>query len=257
MIKIFIGTEPKTEIARKVLQYSILKNTKLKNAEDKIEFIPMMGDNWREVQLTKHGTGFSLLRWRIPEDCNYEGAAIYLDADILCLGDIVDLYQADGEYPNENASTWCCYYKSPKIQRNMETPETSVMLIDCAKAKTTQPTFQNCVDYANAGTTRENYFKVMRALKHNPLPQRIPTKFNKLNEMGSGETVLLHYTKEPEQPWYKPNHPHAELWGEYLQKAIMAGMLSKEEVEQAIDIFEPHTKQKRGQGMNPEWRKVL
>lgn len=261
MLKIFIGTEPKTEIARKVLENSILRHSSLK--EEQVEFIPMLGEGWRDVKSTKHGTGFSLNRWRIPEMCDYQGFAIYLDADIVALDDIAKLYQCDTNFPNDKVSTWCCYYKSPKISSEIDTPETSVMLIDCAKAKENQPNYDACVKYINevAGTSssaRLNYFKIMRALKHQNLPQRIPHKFNRLNSLVTGEeNVLLHYTKEPQQPWYNPNHAHTDVWEAELKCAIDCEAVTKEEVEKAISEFEPHTKQKRGTGMNPWWRKVL
>ena len=71
------------------------------------------------------------------------------------------------------------------------------------------------------------------------------------------ENLLLHFTREPQQPWYKPDHPQAELWGTYLKNALDAEVIEPEEIEKAIRIFEPHTKQTRGQGMNPYWSKVL
>ena len=67
IVNIFIGTEPKTEIARKVLEYSIRKNT-----EVKLNIKNLMGESWTSDSKLHIGTGFSLLRWSIPEIMDYD-----------------------------------------------------------------------------------------------------------------------------------------------------------------------------------------
>lgn len=251
MIKVFIGTEPKTEIARKVLEYSILKNTNYK-----VQFFPMMGQDWTIKPPLGVGTGFSLLRWDIPRRCNYQGAAIYLDADILCLGNIGNLWVVDEVFPNEQSSVWCTYQKH-KWYPNKDTPETSVMLIDCAKAKTNQPDLDQTIQYiANdpEPLKRKRYVKIMRAMKHKFPPMSIPNKFNRLNKP-IDPCVLLHYTIEPQQPWYNPKHEHAHIWKNYLIDAIKEGYITSKEVLTACDNYQPHTNKERGTGMNPYWRK--
>lgn len=256
MIKIFIGTEPKTEIARKVLEYSILKNTTVPSS--KIEFVPMLGENWITRPGLGVGTGFSLFRWDIPKRCDYKGAAIYLDADIICLGDIKELYSIDVAFPNEGASVWCCYYEH-KWYRNIKTPETSVMLIDCAKAKDNQPNMEAAIEYIKKDKkgSRSNYAKIMRAQKHKIKPQQIPDKFNRLNTPVEGKTILLHYTREPQQPWYDPKHKFAGLWQNYLVEAIEAGHVTKEEISSQCERYRPHKAGKRGEGLHPFYKKYV
>ena len=61
-VRVYIGSEPKTEIARKVLQCSINRRT---NAD--VEYVVMMGKEWEYDHSKFHvGTGFSLRRWMIP-----------------------------------------------------------------------------------------------------------------------------------------------------------------------------------------------
>ena len=58
-VRVFIGTEPKTEIPRKVLECSILRRTEMR-----VEFTPMIGREWEYSTAGIHvGTGFSLRRW--------------------------------------------------------------------------------------------------------------------------------------------------------------------------------------------------
>lgn len=254
MIKIFIGTEPKTELARKVLEYSILKNT-----NSQVQFNPMLGEDWVVRPNQYVGTGFSLLRWSIPERCNNEGFAIYLDADIIALGDIKELWECDVTYPNNGCSVWCTY-RTDGV-RSISTPESSVMLIDCAKAKGNQPSYQNCVDYLendpNPGS-RSRYKKIMWCLKHQCPPQVIPSRFNRLNDPSPVENaVLLHYTIERKQPWYNPNHPFASLWEELLKESLGEGYVQKDEVQNYLDKYRPFEAGKRGYGLHPYWKKVL
>ena len=87
-VRVFIGTEAKTEIARKVLECSIQRRT-----ETKVECVAMIGREWEySHEGIPFGTGFSLRRWMIPEYCNWQGRAIYLDADQLMLGDVEELW---------------------------------------------------------------------------------------------------------------------------------------------------------------------
>ncbi|NIQ16859.1 MAG: hypothetical protein GTO02_21495 [Candidatus Dadabacteria bacterium] len=98
----------------------------------------------------------------------------------------------------------------------------------------------------------------MRAFKHRNPPQRIPNSFNRLNVLEKGKDVqnrFLHYTIEPQQPWYNPRHPYTSLWEIELQAAIEAGVVLKEEIEEQVRKYRPHTNTKRGEGMNPYWIK--
>lgn len=245
MIRVFIGTEPKTEIARKVLQYSIKKFT-----SSKVEFFPMMGEDWILRPPSGIGTGFSLFRWDIPKRCDYKGFAIYLDADQLVLYDIKDLWESDIHYPNEKCSCWCTY-------RNPRTPETSVMLIDCEKAKFNQDPLDKILKILNTQSNRNTYIKVMHALNHQHIPQQIPESWNSLNKFERDKTKLLHFTIESKQPWFNPSHQYTPLWKQYLLEAIKANEVTQSEIENALSIYKKHEKGSRGTGMHPFWKIVL
>jgi len=251
-IKVFIGSEPKTKIVKKVLEYSIRKHTKAD-----ILFPGLEGeDDWRERKDAKHqgvGTGFSLLRWDIPRRCGHQGFAVYLDTDIICLEDIQQLFEADCDFPNDKCSIWCTYQPSRWFKE--ATPETSVMLIDCAKAKFNQPDLAACITYIRDDTNRTKYVKIMRALKHQNAPQRIPESYNHLNNYVKDKTKFLHYTIEPKQPWYDPKHPHRDLWEALLKETIDSKIVTKDEIKEAVANYVPHIGSKRGTGMNPYWKK--
>lgn len=257
-IRIFIGSEPKTAIARDVLKYSILKHT-----STDIDFQPLEGsESWTKKATTGVnsvvGTGFSLLRWDIPERCNYEGYAIYLDADMLVFDDIKDLWESDVKYPNENCSVWCTYQRD-KWSPTKDVPQSAVMLIDCARAKTNQPSLDAILYYLHDAKQedRTNYVKVMYGYKHQNKPQKIHTKWNRLNKYIPEKTSLLHYTKEPQQPWYNPKHAFREDWEKVLVEAIQEGFITKNRIQAALECFVPHDHSFRGQGLHPYYRKLL
>ena len=128
-IKVFIGTEPKTEIARKVLQHSIQRRT-----TSIVTFTPMIGAEWEyATEGLQVGTGFSLRRWMIPEACNWQGHAIYLDADQIVFKDIAGLLQMGIEAMRDRTSAAMTY--QPDKFNPKPWPQSSVMVIDCLKAK--------------------------------------------------------------------------------------------------------------------------
>ena len=88
-------------------------------------------------------------------------------------------------------------------------------------------------------------------------PLELPTHWNGLNTY-SLETRLLHYTKEPEQPWYKPSHSLAYLWEKELKKALADGAVTKADLEEALARWGKPTGDKRiSNGLHPHYKKYL
>jgi len=101
-IRIFIGTDQRQAPAERALERSIREHTKRdveltwmrsgdpgwgeewNRGRPMAEYRPKSGHGW--------GTYFSCFRLAIPELCGYEGKAIYLDSDMVVLGDIADLW---------------------------------------------------------------------------------------------------------------------------------------------------------------------
>lgn len=246
-IKIFIGTEEKTRIPCKVLQHSILKRT-----QNPIEFVEMEGESW--VQMNKRelgvGTGFSLMRWTIAERCNFEGFAIYLDADQICLKDISHLYTQDVDKP---VSSIYCTYQQDKWYA--KAPNTSVMLINCEYAKDEWMSLKEIKEFLKKDCPkRKLYAQLMHGLTLKTPPVEIPKYFNHLN-IANDDTVILHYTTENQQPWYNPSHPYRYLWRQALQEALKDEVVHPAEILDEVKRFKKHTRTERGQGMHPYWKK--
>lgn len=248
-VRVFIGTEPKTEIARKVLECSIRRKT---NSE--VEIIPMIGKEWQyDHSDFKVGTGFSLRRWMIPAYCGWHGRAIYLDADQIVFSDIWDLWCQPDYHPEPGCAAWMTYQTS-KFSEKVPHPNSSVMVIDCVAARQ-QEWFhiENVLKYLKEHPSQKAYGGLMYPNWMKPMPGRIPNEWNSLNTFVEGKTKLLHYTKEPEQPWYVPDHPFALKWKLEFQIAMTLGYIGEEEVREAVAMFGVQEDWRKTNGLHPEY----
>ncbi len=87
MIRIFIGYDKKESVAAYVLAHSIHKRSSMP-----VSITFLNRDNLRGVYDRPKGefdsTDFSNSRFIVPYLCNYEGYAVFMDCDMLCLGDV-------------------------------------------------------------------------------------------------------------------------------------------------------------------------
>lgn len=218
MIPIYIGTEPAQKLATEVLKWSVLRRTKAQVEFHELSNLPL-------GLKSKMYTGFSFYRYAIPEKCSYQGRAIYLDADIIVLADIEELFSLKMDEKGVLARPQDLF---PKRRF------TSVMLMDCEKLK--HWNIQNWVSLINTGM--ESYQGLMEgrpgSLNHADFGD-LPAIWNTL-DLFVPETKILHYTHVPSQPWKKPGHPFEKLFLEELQEAIKANKVSIEDVEKEIAL---------------------
>lgn len=252
-IRIFIGTEPKTALAQKVLEHSILRRTIAK-----VSFQAMTGRAWEySTKDIKVGTGFSLRRWMIPSACEWDGYAIYLDADQIVFGDIAELWNLKNKDTVNGNQIWCTY-QADKFSASAW-PQTSVMLIDCraALAQAGHWRIDQIRDRLLKNNNQAFYADLMHAKWMDPQPLPIPTCWNHLNVFDKTSTRLLHYTKEPEQPWYKPSHPLAPLWEAELKEALRTGYVTPTDLKEALARWGKQEDWRKTNGLHPHYRKFL
>lgn len=229
----------------------------MKHTEQSIEFIDLRGFSWKHLKDSHlgSGTGFSLLRWFIPQQCDFQGAAIYLDVDMLVFSDILDLWNKISEL--NGASIACTYQKDKWFDK---APASSVMLIACQKAKEQwkYSTEEQIVSHLKDDSKRKKYIALMHAQYVNPPPIEIDINWNRFNRFVPG-TKLLHYTVEPDQPWYNPKHPFKDLWRDYFVETLKEGLISREDCEKEIKRFTPAKACSgcRAEGLHPYWAKFL
>jgi hypothetical protein len=119
-MRVFIGVDSRQPIAASVLAHSI--------SERASEPVSITKLHLHQLPITRRGlTEFTYSRFLVPHLCNYEGTALFLDADMLCLGDIKNLFAlADGS--------------AVQVVKNKEHFEwASLMLFNCDRCKTLTP----------------------------------------------------------------------------------------------------------------------
>ena len=244
-LNFYIGTEEKTLVPEKVLAYSIRRH-----ATCKVTITSMIGEGWQIPSGLHQGTGFSLRRFLIPSAQKFEGIGIYLDADMLVFRDVAELIPYAETLVASDAKAACTY--QPDKFSKAPWPQSSVMLINCASCKDWQP--DRLWAMLRGG---HDYAKFMHLDWLRQTPSKLPVHWNNLN-VYSKETRLLHYTKEPEQPWYKPNHPLANLWELELARALKDGVVTKDELKTALDRWgKPTGDNRKSNGLHPHYAKYL
>src|SRR5690348_15336892 len=101
MVRIFIGSGEASALERKTLIYSLRKNSKrpldiyvfngTHNSIERNDEPPRLAPMSLRIKY-QNFTEFSLYRWLIPQLCDFQGRAIFLDSDTICLGDIGELF---------------------------------------------------------------------------------------------------------------------------------------------------------------------
>jgi lipopolysaccharide biosynthesis glycosyltransferase len=85
-VRVFIGLDKRQPVAANVLASSIVRHA---SKRVQIEFLKL---DWMPVQ--RRGlTDFTYSRYLVPWLCDYQGKAVFLDADMIVLGDICELEQ--------------------------------------------------------------------------------------------------------------------------------------------------------------------
>lgn len=282
-IRIFIGTEPKTRVAARVLEFSIRRHT-----QSPVEVTYMEGPQWEyPLDGIRVGTGFSLRRWMIPKACEWKGRAIYMDADQVVFDDVLELWNKPNDPPtlvtetvertqayknalfdrsqHDHGTIWCSY--QPDKFRKEPWPQTSVMVIDCNKAGMYRLfSISSILETLRKDPTQ--YAALMHAEGKEPYcpgmrwpAVQIGNEWNHLNVFvpkgNPKHTRLLHYTKEPEQPWYKPDHPLAHLWAKELELAIKDNAVPRAELEEALARWGTKEDWRTSNGLHPTYRSYL
>ncbi|PNW65442.1 UNVERIFIED_CONTAM: glycosyl transferase, partial [Euhalothece sp. KZN 001] len=231
-VKVFIGSGEASRIEQKVLIYSLHRNSQrdldiwvyngTHNAIERNTDEPFLAPLSLKLKYRSR-TEFSLFRYLIPELCNFEGRAIYLDSDIICLCDIGELFDTEINgfdflaVPGYDKDKWA----------------SSVMLIDCSQCH-----FELELYYQNIDQRKYSYFDFSRFsplfLSHHDLKiGKLDSNWNVFDRCDE-QTKLIHYTNLFQQPWKYPGHPYGNLWFEYLQNARDEGYVTDEDIELSI-----------------------
>lgn len=212
MHKIFIGYDPSQQIAFDVLEFSLHKH-----ASEPIEVHAIDASKLTEFNRPVDplaSTPFTYTRFLVPWLCDYKGTALFMDSDMLALGDITELFHLpmDGlalrvrmhDYnPTETVKM------GGKVQTQYPRKNwSSLMLMNCPEL---------------TAWSKEAVETQSGAWLHRfePIPDEqigdISEDFNQLDHI-KGECKLLHYTSGG--PWLNgcENADHADLWHQYREE---------------------------------------
>lgn len=205
MNRIFVGYDQREDIA-----YRVLKKSLEKRASRLLDIQPLVLKNlgFRREPDPLASTEFTYTRFLVPWLCDYQGIALYVDCDMLCLGDIQEVFDLD---MRDYSLRVVKHDYRPKSKTKMDgRPQTqyprknwsSFMLMDCAKLKV---------------WTKEAVETMPARWLHrfepidDALIGDIPKEWNVLDRYDE-RTKLIHYTEGG--PWF-PNyedHPFGDIW---------------------------------------------
>ncbi|MEA5526327.1 glycosyltransferase [Nodularia spumigena] len=232
-IKVFIGSGEASLLERKVAIYSLQKHTQRQldiyvfngthNAIELNDQEPFLAP--LSLKLKYHNiTEFSLYRFLIPQICNYQGKAIWIDSDTVCLADIAEIF--------DTSLNGCDFLAKAEAYntRSSNLWGLSVMLIDCKQTRFDLETYFN--EIAQGLYTYTDFSCMSPAfLAHHPLKiGQLDPQWNVFDYCDE-QTKLIHYTNLNTQPWKYPHHPYGELWFEYFEEARKAGYITERDIE--------------------------
>ncbi|MFM8304377.1 MAG: glycosyltransferase, partial [Actinomycetota bacterium] len=231
-LRIFVGVEESQLVAYRVLEYSIRKTASIP-----VEVTPMLDLPHRVPRdaANRPRTSFSFARFAIPGLCGYQGRALYLDADMLVLGDVAELAElAFGDHPVlVSASHGTEQWSGHEPVDNFGAQQ-AVMLLDCGRLSWD---VDEIVDGLDEG--RYSYRDLMADLcivDRVQVAADIPAEWNDLEHYDPGSTRLVHFTVVPTQPWKVDGHPLDDLWMAWYGEAVEAGAVPPEEVESLVVV---------------------
>ena len=212
MNKVFIGADPRQTVSLTVLTHSINKN-----ASTPVEIIPL---EIEKLPITRQGlTPFTWSRFLVPHLCNYEGWGLFLDADMLCLGDINEVFRLGQTFnavhvmQNQPAFEWAsmilfnCGHPSNKVltPEHIENPETrnlhKIGWLPFGEVGKLPLEWNVCVPYSYQGQ----------------------------HAIGGGMSAppaspkLVHFTQGVPHWWETEDQAYADTWREYRDEAAAAG----------------------------------
>lgn len=231
-VRVFIGSGEASLLERKTLIYSLRKHSKsaldiyvfngTHNAIERNDDPPFPAGMSLRVKY-KNFTEFSNYRFMIPQLCNYEGRALFLDSDMICLGSIAELFHA----PMENDAA---VLAKKEAYAGTGGWGLSVALFECSRCRFDLDAIFDEIDrgwfsYTDLHQLSDTF------LKHHPLTVgSIEPNWNVFDQADE-HTKLIHFTNLLRQPWKFPGHPSGDLWFKYFNEAREAGAITQQDID--------------------------
>jgi hypothetical protein len=229
-LNVFVGAVERDLPAVRTLAHSISTRSSVPVHVTPLTGVPVPNPRKRE---NRPRTPFSFARFAIPEYCNYQGRAVYLDSDMLVFDDIAEL----AVLPFGDARVLCTYQAEPPAAWKDSTwfhpgRQFSVMVLDCERLDWDVRTIVGGLD-----TGRYTYSDLMFEMCVVPdgqVADSVPAAWNHLEHYEEGVTKLLHYTVVPLQPWRSDDNPLGWLWERAYRDAVRDGAVPWDEVDELV-----------------------
>jgi lipopolysaccharide biosynthesis glycosyltransferase len=216
MLRIFIGWDSRFPEPADVLRYSLLKHSSIPL---EIHYLKLHELDINRKHDPLASTEFTYSRFLVPHLCNFQGKALFLDNDMLCLGDVKEIADLDmsyyalrvvkHDYQPENTVKMYGAVQSSYPRKNWS----SMMLMDCGKLRL----WTKDVVEMQTGA----YLHRFQDIPDDRIGE-LPKTWNTLDWMDDN-TKLIHYTNGG--PWFEQylNHPHAAIWFKYRDESRLPG----------------------------------
>lgn len=225
-LKIFVGYDPREDIAYQVCKYSI------ESKNPTVEVIPLVQSELREQGIYSRdndplsSTEFTFTRFLVPYLTNYTGWAIFCDCDFLFQCDIQTIYDLlDEQYAVMVVKHNYTPKEGEKMDGKKQLPYprknwSSLILWNCADPDNRQLT----PEVINSQTGQYLHrFNWLSDSKIGGLPYRFNWLVNWYHEPQDGTPQAIHYTEGG--PWFT-NYEHCE-YGYQWERARQAYLLTK------------------------------
>lgn len=205
MHRIFIGADPRQVVSLTTLIHSITAN-----AKEPVAITPLV---FETLPIKRQGlTPFTYSRFLVPYLCGYEGQALFLDADMLCLGDVSEVFHL-----GRIDSTRAAY-----VMQDQPTFEwASMILFNCAHPSNRVLTPEHIED-----RTTTNLHKIGWLPKHEigkiPLEWNVCVPYSYDGREPPANPKLVHFTQGVPHWWETQDQPYSGQWHKYAADACDA-----------------------------------
>lgn len=187
-MRVFIGVDPRDIVSFHVLRWSIERRA--------TKPVSVTGLILPQLPITRQGlTHFTYSRYAVPALCGFRGKALFLDSDMLCLGNIAELF--DIEFEESVAVV--------KSKERFEWP--SLMLFNCDECTNLS------IQYINDETTKPQEFEWAKGIAD------LPPEWNHCvgYDEPSDDAKLVHYTMGTPGFKERRNCEYSEEWRAELE----------------------------------------
>jgi lipopolysaccharide biosynthesis glycosyltransferase len=230
-LDIFVGTDRSQLLAVPVLEFSIKRH-----ASRPVRVAPLIDLDLPEPKDIRQGarTNFSFARFAIPELMGFKGRGLYLDADMLALRDIAEIWRlsmGEAKILIQEGVDPAAQEKKPGAPAT-RIKQCSVMLMDCSRLDWRAPEIIAGLD---GRYTYEQLLHEMCVLSEDEIAYALPFRWNSLEHFDSS-TCLIHYTDMHTQPWVDPFNKNGWLWLAEVRLMLECGLMRWRDLEQEVEL---------------------